>query len=133
VDCATGRITCTVAATKSGAHLLAFPVALTAAYAGRKIRLVCDNGRFHTTKRVTAWLEAQPDQLEVYWLPPYFPSLNRIERLWGQLKRTVLADVLFATLDDLVTAFRKGVGQINGHRQRMGFVFRHEGRARKAA
>lgn len=40
---------------------------------------------------------------------------------------------LFATLEDLVTAFRKGVGQINGHRQRMGFVFRHERPVRKAA
>lgn len=133
VDYATAKITYTVAATKSGVHFLAFLVALVAAYAGRKIRLVCDNGRFHTTKAVTAWLEAHRDEIEVYWLPPYCPSLNRIERLWGHLKRTVLANVLFATLDDLVAAFRKGVGQINGHRQRMGFMFRHEGQVRKAA
>src|SRR5262249_47811306 len=45
VDYATGKITYTVAATKSGAHFLAFLMALVAAYAGRKIRLVCDNGR----------------------------------------------------------------------------------------
>lgn len=133
VDYATGKITYTVAATKSGVHFLAFLVALVTAYAGRKIQLVCDNGRFHTTKAVTAWLEAHRDQIEVYWLPPYCPSLNRIERLWGHLKRTVLANVLFATLEDLVAAFRKGVGQINGHRQRMGFMFRHEEPVRKAA
>lgn len=133
VDYATGKITYTVAATKSGAHFLAFLVALVAAYAGRKIRLVCDNGRFHTTKAVAAWLEAHRDQIEVYWLPPYCPSLNRIERLWGHLKRTILANVLFATLEDLVAAFRRGVGQINGHRQKMSFMFRHEARAPKAA
>jgi transposase len=133
VDYATGKITYTVAATKSGAHFLAFLVALVAAYAGRKIRLVCDNGRFHTTKAVAAWLEAHRDQIEVYWLPPYCPSLNRIERLWGHLKRTVLANVLFTDLEDLVAAFRKGVGQINGHRQRMGFMFRHGDQVRQAA
>jgi transposase len=133
VDYATGKITYTVAATKSGVHFLAFLVALVTAYAGRKIRLVCDNGRFHTTKAVTAWLEAHTDQIEVYWLPPYCPSLNRIERLWGHLKRTVLANVLFTTLEDLVSAFRKGVGQINGHRQRMGFMFRHETQVQQAA
>jgi transposase len=133
VDYATGKITYTVAATKSGVHFLAFLVALVAAYAGRKIRLVCDNGRFHTTKAVTAWLEDHRDEIEIYWLPPYCPSLNRIERLWGHLKRTVLANVLFATLEDLVSAFRKGVGQINGHRQRMGFMFRHESQAKQAA
>ena len=70
---------------------------------------MCDNGRFHTTKAVQAWLEANRDQIEVYWLPPYCPSLNLIERLWGHLKRTCLANVLFVTIDDLVAAFRKGV------------------------
>lgn len=133
VDYATGKITYAVAATKSGVHFLAFLVALVAASAGRKIRLVCDNGRFHTTEAVAAWLEAHQDRIEVYWLPPYCPSLNRIERLWGHLKRTVLANVLFTTLEDLVSAFRKGVGQINGHRQRMGFMFRHETQAQQAA
>jgi len=91
VDYATGKVTYTVAATKSGTHFLAFLVVLVAAYAGRKIRLVCDNGRFHTTKAVEAWLEANRERIEVYWLPPYCPSLNLIERLWGHLKRTALA------------------------------------------
>src|SRR5207245_9296328 len=52
VDYATGQITYTIAATKSGVNFLAFLVALLAAYAGRKIRLVCDNGRFHHTKEI---------------------------------------------------------------------------------
>lgn len=106
---ATGRITHTIAATKSGANFLAFLIALVAAYARRKVRLVCDNGRFHHTKAVAQWLAAHRGQVEVYWLPPYCPSLNLIERLWGHLKRTVLANVLFRTMDDLVAAFRRGV------------------------
>ena len=124
VDDATGKITYTIAATKSGAHFLAFLMALVAAYAGRKIRVVCDNGRFHTTKAVTAWLDANRDRIEVYWLPPYCPSLNLIERLWGHLKRTALANVLFVTIDDLVRAFRKGVTRVNGRRERMVVMFR---------
>lgn len=126
VDYATGKITYTVAATKSGAHFLAFLTTLVAAYAGRKIRLVCDNGRFHTTKAVQGWLEANRERIEIYWLPPYCPSLNLIERLWGHLKRTAIANVLFVTLDDLVRAFRKGVTRVNGRRERMGFMFRHD-------
>jgi transposase len=132
VDYATGRITYTIAATKSGAHFLAFLIALVAAYAGQKIRLVCDNGRFHTTKAVRQWLEAHKEQIEVYWLPPYSPSLNLIERLWGHLKRTVLANVLFVTIDDLVRAFRKGVTRVNGRRDRMGFMFRHDRETKRA-
>jgi len=123
VDYATGKITQIIADTKSGVNFLAFLIALVAAYAGRKVRLVCDNGRFHWTHAVQQWLTAHRQQVEVYWLPPYSPSLNLIERLWGHLKRTVLANVLFRTLDDLAAAFRRGVGRINGHRDRMGFMF----------
>ena len=126
IDYASGRLTYTVAATKSGVHFLAFLVTLVAAYAGKKIRLVCDNGRFHTTKAVQAWLELNKDKLEIFWLPPYCPSLNLIERLWGHLKRTVLANVLFETIADLVAAFVVGVRRINGRKDQMGFVFNHD-------
>ena len=54
VDFASGRITYTVADKKSGTHFLVFRIALVKAYAGRKVRLVCDNGRFHHTKMVQA-------------------------------------------------------------------------------
>ena len=101
-------------------------MALLLAYAGKKIRLVCDNGRFHTTKAVQAFLAEHRDQIEVYWLPPYCPSLNLIERLWGHLKRSVIANVLYATLNDLVAAFRKGARRLTGNRERMGFMFDHD-------
>ena len=133
VNYATGRITYTVAPSKSGGNFLAFLVVLIAAYAGRKIRMVCDNGRFHHTKAVQEWLRAHRDQITIFWLPPYCPSLNLIERLWGHLKRTILANVLFRTLDDLVAAFRHGVARFNGHRDLMGFMFDHDDVQRKAA
>jgi transposase len=126
IDYLTGRISYTVAATKSGVNFLAFLVALAACYAGKKVLLVCDNGRFHTTKAVQAWLEANKDKVEIYWLPPYSPSLNLIERLWGHLKRTVLANVLFKEMDDLEAAARRGLDDINGQRSRMGFIFNHD-------
>jgi transposase len=126
IDYVTGKINYTVAATKSGVNFLAFLVALAAAYTGKKVILVCDNGRFHTTKAVQAWLEANKDKVAIYWLPPYSPSLNLIERLWGHLKRTVLANVLFAEMDDLVAAAKRGLDDIDGQRCRMGFVFNHD-------
>lgn len=126
VNYKTGKLTYTIADTKCGAAFLAFLISLVAAYAGRKIRLVCDNGRFHTTKAVQQWLSDHKDRIEIYWLPPYSPSLNLIERLWGHLKRTILANVLYRNLDDLVIAFRKGVARITGNRDHMGFMFDHD-------
>jgi hypothetical protein len=133
VDYATGRITHTVADTKSGGHFLVFLMALMAAYAGRKIRLVTDNGRFHHTRAVETWLRDHQRQITVFGLPTYCPSLNLIERLWGHLKRTVIANVLFKTVHDLVAAFDLGIGRVNGHRDRMGFMFDHDETKKKAA
>jgi len=45
------------------------------------------------SEAVESWLKAHADQLTIEWLPPYCPSLNLIERLWGHLKRTIPADV----------------------------------------
>jgi len=126
VDYATGKTTTMIADTKSGTNFLRSLIALVNAYAGRKTRLVCDNGRFHHTKAVQAWLQANQDRIEVFWLPPYCPSLNLIERLWGHLKRTVLANVLYETTDDLVVAFRAGMKRVNGRRECMGFMFNHD-------
>jgi transposase len=127
VNYRTGRLTYTLADTKCGGQFLVFLVALLLAYKGRKIVLVCDNGRFHHTKAVQAFLHAHRKELTVYWLPPYSPSLNLIERLWGHLKRTILANVLYATIDDLVAAFKKGMRRLNGQRDTMDFMFAHDG------
>ena len=133
VNYQTGEITYTVAKTKSGQNFLLFLSVLITAYAERKVRLVCDNARFHQTQAVRRWLEMHRDRIEIFWLPPYCPSLNLIERLWGHLKRTILANVLFTTMDDLVAAFRRGVLRINGHRNKMGFIFNHDDVYNKAA
>jgi transposase len=95
--------------------------------------MVCDNGRFHHTKAVRQWLNEHRRQITVYWLPPYSPSLNLIERLWGHLKRTILANVLYQTLDDLTAAFRLGVARVNGRRDQMGFMFKHTHTRKKTA
>ena len=81
MDYRTGKLTYTVAARKCGASFLAFLAVLLVTSAGRKIRLVCDNGRFHTTKAVQHFFAAHQEEVEVYWLPPSCPSLNLIERL----------------------------------------------------
>ena len=133
VDYKTGKIIYKVAKTKSGRNFLAFLIEMVSAYAGQKVWLVCDNGRFHKTKVVRQWLQAHRDQIQVFWLPPYSPTLNMIERLWGHLKRTVLANVLFASIEDLVAAFRRGVARVNGHRSKMGFMFDHDDVDKKAA
>ena len=52
VDYATGEIAHTFEESKSGTNFLIFRIALATADGGRKIRLACDNGRFHHTRAV---------------------------------------------------------------------------------
>ena len=126
VDYASGKITTMISDTKSGFHFIAFLSLLLRIYAGRQIRLVCDNARYHHTHAVRDWLDCHRRWIEVYWLPAYCPDLNLIERLWGHLKRTVLANVLFAGMGDLVSAFQRGVRAVNARRDKMGFMFEHD-------
>jgi hypothetical protein len=56
-----------------------------------------------------------------------------IERRWGQLKRTILANMLFKTLDDLIAAFHKGIARINDRRDKTGFMFNHKTPRRQTA
>jgi hypothetical protein len=56
-----------------------------------------------------------------------------IERFSGHLKRTILANMLFKTLDDLIAAFHKGIARINGRRDQMGFIFNHKTPRRQSA
>jgi len=133
VDYATGEITTTITDTKSGLNFIAFLATLLRSYAGRKIRLVCDNARFHHTRAVQDWLDGHRQWIEVSRLPTYCPDLNLIERLWGHLKRTVLANVLFVSINDPVTAFVRGVRAVNGQRHETGFMFDHDDLAKEKA
>ena len=51
VDYATGKITCTIAASKSGVNFLAFLIALVNGYAGWKIRRFVTTGDSTTPRR----------------------------------------------------------------------------------
>jgi transposase len=125
VNYRTGKLTYTVADTKCGAQFLVFLTTLLAGYVGKRLKVVCDNGRFHTTKAVRDFLRQHRQEMTVIWLPPYCPSLNLIERLWGHLKRTILANVLFESLADLVQAFRRGIRRLDCRPERMAFLY-HE-------
>ncbi len=62
---------------------------------------------------------------QTHWLAPYWPDLNLIEHWWGHLKRTVIANVLYSTPYDMLTAFRRGVRMVDANRNQMGFTIDH--------
>ncbi len=55
----------------------------------KKIFLILDNLRVHHSKLVRAWLQANADKIEVFYLPSYSPELNPDELLNADLKHRV--------------------------------------------
>jgi len=109
----TGHLTSYWAATKSGGHFVEFLEQLLLTYPDQQLLMITDNGSFHHTKQVAAFVEAHQDRLEVKWLPPYCPDLNDIERTWRKLKASHASNFLFNSLDDLAENVQHGIDELN--------------------
>ena len=67
--------------------------------------IVLDNAKIHTAqkilKRIPIWRKRN---LYVFFLPPYSPHLNRIERLWKEIKEGWIRPQDYITQDTLFYA-----------------------------
>ncbi len=57
--------------------------------APRKVFLIVDNLRVHRAKSVTAWVQANRDRIELFYLPPYAPDHNPDEFMHNDLKQAL--------------------------------------------
>jgi hypothetical protein len=74
----------------------------SAALRGKKIHLVLDNFRIHSSKAVAAAQARWGARVTLHFLPPYCPDHNRIERLWKDLHDNVTRNHTCATMADLL-------------------------------
>lgn len=72
----------------------------------RKIHLVLDNFRIHSSKLVEAARARWGDRVEFHFLPPYCPDENRIERLWKDLHDNVTRNHTCSEMNELMENVR---------------------------
>lgn len=72
--------------------------------ASAKVYVILDNARHHHARDVKAYCESSG--IDLVFLPTYSPNLNVIERLWKLVRKKVLKDRYYATLDLFVAAIR---------------------------
>jgi transposase len=68
----------------------------------RVIHVICDNGKFHDSRAVRQYLQAQAGRIVLHFLPTYAPQANPIERVWWKLHEEITRNHRCHTLDELL-------------------------------
>ena len=76
---------------------------------GVPVPVVLDNARYQRCAQVVTLAASR--QLELWFLPPYSPNLNLIERLWKFVKKPCLSSTYYADFAALRTAIVQGVAR----------------------
>jgi len=66
------------------------------------IHMFCDNARYYRNRYVKKFLEKS--KIKLYFLPPYSPNLNPIERLWKWMKERIFYNTYYEYFDDFKQA-----------------------------
>jgi transposase len=80
----------------------------------KRIYLVLDNAPYNRAKKVKHL--ARQLKIRIYYLPPYSPNLNPIERLWKFMKKKVLANMYYESFSDFKKSVMEFFRGIRNHR-----------------
>lgn len=92
IDVQTGDVFCVPTQKCNAVTFLDFLKQIVARYPKKMIVMILDNARIHHAKLLRPFLEEHRHQLFLLFLPPYSPELNPIEKMWGWVKETVIAN-----------------------------------------
>lgn len=106
-DPETGDLITTEGPSKSSDLFIALLHALVVAFSDAgTIHLVLDNYIIHKSKKTQAALAKLQGKIKVYFLPPYCPMHNPIERVWWDVHEHVTRNHRHPSIDDLMNAVR---------------------------
>lgn len=64
---------------------------------GKNVLIIMDQAGWHKCKELNI-----PDNIKIIFLPPYSPELNPVERFWKEIKKDVVHNKVFETIEDLM-------------------------------
>ena len=68
----------------------------------RKIHVLCDSAKCHTSDEVAVYLWDHRDRIELHLLPKYSPDCNPIERVWWNLHDRITRNHKCETMQELL-------------------------------
>nr|WP_173237806.1 IS630 family transposase [Legionella antarctica] len=72
----------------------------------KKLMIILDNGSIHKSKKVQKFIKKH-GWVELFYLPPYSPEYNPIERFWHWLKQKVYGCKSFTKMEERIQQIRK--------------------------
>ena len=91
---------------------------------GQPVILIWDGLPAHKSYLMRDYVADQRRWLTVERLPGYAPELNPVEPIWGNIKRTELANLCAPHLDALRGPLRRGCARVRRH-PHLAFSFLH--------
>ena len=70
---------------------------LSKEYPDDMILLCCDGAAWHKSKGLIV-----PENIELFFIPPYTPEMNPIEQIWKELRKRGFKNELFASLANVI-------------------------------
>ena len=71
---------------------------------GEQVLMIMDQAGWHRAKNLKV-----PHNIKIWYLPPYSPELNPVERLWRHLKKAAIHNILLLTLDQVIDAVQREI------------------------
>ena len=104
----TGRVLCKTADELNAQNFQLFlEKSVFPAYKDKKIIMILDNSKIHHAKTLAPFKDAYKGKIEFLFLPPYAPTINRIEGLWKWLKETVIFNKFLKNQQEINSAVMK--------------------------
>jgi transposase len=85
-----------------------FLAELSKEYPSDRIALIMDGAGWHKSTDLKV-----PENIKIFFLPPYSPELNPVERLWLYIKKHTLSNKIYKTIDDLEDALCEFINQLS--------------------
>ena len=79
----------------------------------RKVHVICDRARCHTSGAVAIYLWGHRDRIDLHPLPAYGPGCNPIERVWWHLHEAVTRDHRCQSMQELLDLTFAWLGERN--------------------
>ena len=80
---------------------------LSEAYPEDIILLCCDGAAWHKSGAMNI-----PKNIELFFIPPYTPEMNPIEKIWKELRQIGFRNEVFATLDKVVDRLCNSINRL---------------------